>query len=140
MGDSERHVCPVRGQSPVGNGGGEGFPKPLQGLDGVVEECRARFRHTDVACRGRKGQGACRNGICKTLVHTRLFVDAKIHFFGTRGRPLFVIDIVRPTVPEARNLSNPTEATKGVGLRPERVAACRRHVTIVRNSSQQLVS
>jgi hypothetical protein len=31
VGDSERHVCPVRGQSPVGNGCGAGSPKPLQG-------------------------------------------------------------------------------------------------------------
>ena len=56
----------------------------------MVEEYRAGFRHTDMACRGRKGQGACRIGICKTLVHTRLFVDAKIHFFGIHEKPLEV--------------------------------------------------
>ena len=44
---------------------------------------RARSRHTDAVRRGRKRQGVWRNGVCKTLVHTRLFVDAKIHFFGT---------------------------------------------------------
>ena len=83
-------ASPDRGKSSVGNGCGAGVTKPLQGLDGVVEGCRARFRHTDVACRGRKGQGVWRNGVCKTLVHTRLFVDAKIHFFGIHEKPLEV--------------------------------------------------
>ena len=79
-------ASPDRGQSSVGNGCGAGVTKPLQGLDRVVEGCRARFRHTDVACRGRKGQGACRIGVCKTLVHTRLFVDAKILFFSANTK------------------------------------------------------
>ena len=46
-GDSERQAFPVKGQSPVGNGYGVGFPMPLQGLDGVclrVSRVSARKR------------------------------------------------------------------------------------------------
>ncbi len=43
---------------------------------------RRRFRHTDVACRGQKRQGVWRNGVCKTLVHTRLFTTIQKYNFS----------------------------------------------------------
>ena len=58
--------------------GSEGGARQVSHAVGV----RARFRPTDAVRRGRKGQGVWRNGVFKTLVHTRLFVEAKIHFFG----------------------------------------------------------
>ena len=41
-----------------------------------------KYRHTDAARRGRKGQGVWRNGVCKTLVHTRLFTTMQRYIFS----------------------------------------------------------
>ena len=49
-----------------------------RGRQGV---CRG-FRHTDVAFRGQKRQGVWRNGVCKTLVHTRLFTTMQRYIFS----------------------------------------------------------
>ena len=114
--DSKRKGCPVRGQSSVGwrhpatvlsrrdrssvgrrqGGAPAGRRSAGLGSEGTARQMshavcvRARFRHTNAFPRSQKGQGVWRNGVCKTLVHTRWFVDAKIHFFGIRGKPLEV--------------------------------------------------
>ncbi len=89
----ERTVLPVRGggqspvggrdlavgmsrrdRSPVGNGCGEGFPEPLQGLDMAPRIARIKRVSAERICGNLRERWA----ICSVAVHRRFFDGAKI--------------------------------------------------------------
>ena len=74
-GDPELQAIPVRGQSPVGNGCGEGFPEPLQGRDMAPRIARITRVPAERVC-GNVTVGA----IWSAAVHRRFFDGAKIRF------------------------------------------------------------
>ena len=94
-GDSEGLAFPVRGENSVGQRnpadsmsrrdrssvgivGGEVCPEPLQGLHRAVGGYWAgKFPIHGYGLPWPRTVDGCRNGICKTLVHTRLFDGGK---------------------------------------------------------------
>jgi hypothetical protein len=81
-----------RDRSSVGIVGGEVCPEPLQGLHRAAGGCWAgEFPTHRSGLPWPRTVDGCRNGICKTLVHTLLFDGAKIHFSSYTGKAVLCL-------------------------------------------------